>query len=567
MPRTVAVRSCRLRSDVQIRLSDGRIFCGPVGTTLDQFYRAIPGSNGQMAALVNGRLTELGEPLAGDAEVLPITMKEAAGRRIYQNSLILLLIAAAEDCFPDSCVAVDHSLTFGGFFCRTQNRDAFTPEELARIEARMRQLVAEDAPVGSETLPTAQAIEVFRANGDDAEIRLLEGRDVKSITFRTLGKAKECFYGPLVPSARCLRSFALRSYPPGFVLQFPPSGQTSALGRVQHYPKLTAVFQEYGRWLELLGVPDVGALNKALASGRAWEIVLVAEALHSQRIADIAREIARERGRLRLVLMAGPSASGKTTFARRLTVQLLANGLRPFPISLDDYFLDRDQTPRDAGGNYDFESLEALDLHLLNQNLVALMAGEQVTLPKYRFSTGSREVGPTVRISPDHVLLIEGIHGLNPALVPQVPKERVFRIYISALTQLKLDRLNRIPTTDTRLVRRIVRDARDRGYRAQDTIRRWNSVHLGETRHIFPYQEHADADFNSALAYELAVLKPLAEPLLRQVEPGTPEYVEARRLLAFLEWFHPCDASLVPDVSLLREFISGSPMTDFLPAL
>jgi uridine kinase len=562
------IHVCPQRSDVQIRLPDDRTFAGPVGATLDTFLQAINGhGTSAIIALVNGRLTELGEPLEHDADVQPITLREEAGRRVYQTSLVLLLIAAAEEVFPGVRVAVDHSLTFGGFFCRTLNREQFSEEELERLEARMRAMVDSDMPIGREDLPVERAVELFRQTGDEAEVRLLVDQPAQTVTLRTLGKAKECFHGPLAPSTRYLQHFAVRPYAPGFVLQFPPAGQTSGLGRVQHYAKLTAVFQEYGKWLELLGVPDVGALNEALYGGRAREIVMVSEALHSQRIAEIAREIARERDRIRLVLMAGPSSSGKTTFSRRLTVQLLANGLRPFPLALDDYFLNRDDTPKGPDGQFDFEALQALDLPLLNEQLVKLMAGQEVTLPRYRFDRGAREVGPTVRLTRQHVLLIEGIHGLNPALVPQVPGESVFRIYISALTQLKLDRINRIPTTDTRLVRRLVRDARDRGYGAQQTISRWDSVRRGEAKHIFPYQEHANVDFNSFLAYELAVLKPLAEPLLRQVEPWTPEYVEARRLLAFLNWFKSCDAALVPETSLLREFVGGSTITDFLPRI
>ena len=316
-----------------------------------------------------------------------------------------------------------------------------------------------------------------------------------------------------------------------------------------------------------MGVSDAGALNQALAKGRAREIVLVAEALHTQRIAEITSNVVARRGQVRLIAIAGPSSSGKTTFARRLTIQLLANGLRPFPVSIDDYFLSREETPRDAKGNYDFENLHALDLALFNADLLALMNQERVTLPRYNFEKGIREEGPTVTLSKDHVLLIEGIHGLNPSLVPQIPPERIYRIYVSALTQLKLDRLNRVPTTDTRLIRRIVRDARTRGYSAWETVARWGSVQRGEDRNIFPYQEQADIMFNSALAYELAVLKAMVEPLLRQVEPGTPEYVEARRLLTFLEWFHPADPALVPEDSILREFIGGSVVSDFVPQL
>jgi uridine kinase len=327
-----------------------------------------------------------------------------------------------------------------------------------------------------------------------------------------------------------------------------------------------SVFREYGAWLNLLGVSDMDSLNQALTLGRARELILVAEALHAQRIAEIATQIAARRAQVRLIAIAGPSSSGKTTFARRLAVQLLANGMRPFPLSLDDYFVSRDETPHDANGEYDYENVHALDLALLNDHLVALMNGESVNLPRYNFQTGEREKGASVQLSPDHVLLIEGIHGLNPQLA-QVSNEKVFRIYISALTQLKLDRLNRVPTTDTRLIRRIVRDAQTRGYSARDTIARWDSVRRGEERNIFPHQEQADVMFNSALVYELAALKPLVEPLLQQVLPGTPEYIEAQRLISFLKWFKPCETRFVPEVSILREFIGGSVLEDFIPQL
>jgi uridine kinase len=359
----------------------------------------------------------------------------------------------------------------------------------------------------------------------------------------------------------------VQSYPPGFVLQFPRRDRPMGLEPIQHSPKITAVFREYGDWLARLGISDTGALNQDILEGHGREIVLVAEALHAQRIAEIASTIAQHRERVRLITIAGPSSSGKTTFARRLTIQLLANGVRPFPLSLDDYFLAREDTPRNSNGEYDYENLRALDLDLFDLQLVALVNGEKVTLPRYNFETGNRETGNTVQLTLNHVLLIEGIHGLNPNLVNQVPPDRIFRIYISALTQMNLDRLNRVSTSDTRLMRRIVRDARTRGYSARETIAHWENVRQGEDRNIFPYQEQADTLFNSALVYEMSVLKSLAEPLLRQVEPGTAEYVEARRLLTFLEWFKPADAAFVPEDSILREFIGGSVLTDFVPHL
>jgi uridine kinase len=375
----------------------------------------------------------------------------------------------------------------------------------------------------------------------------------------------------MVPSAGYLRYFALHPYPPGFILRFPPRSSLE-LEPVVDYPKLIHVFREYGHTLRLLGIQDVGALNEAIQAGRTNEIILVAEALHEQRIAQIATQIAARCsqvrssvGDLRLVLIAGPSSSGKTTFSKRLAVQLLANGVRPIAVEMDNYFVDRELTPRDERGNYNFEVLEALDLKLFNQQLLQLMAGEEVTLPKFNFVAGKREVGPTIQLGPDQILLVEGIHGLNPRLVPHIPPERVFRIYLSALTQLNIDRYNRVPTTDVRLLRRIVRDARTRGYTAADTIGRWESVHRGERDFIFPYQEHADVMFNSALVYELSVLKPFAEPLLLQIEPGKPGYTEAKRLLAFLQWFEPIPTDPIPDNSILREFVGGSNLENFAP--
>jgi uridine kinase len=316
-----------------------------------------------------------------------------------------------------------------------------------------------------------------------------------------------------------------------------------------------------------MGIRDVGSLNESIAGERVREVVLVSEALHEQRVARIAEGIAARQGRVRLVLLAGPSASGKTTLSKRLSIQLLANGLRPFALEMDNYFVDREKTPRDELGEYDFESLQALDVALFNEHLLRLLDGQTVTLPHYNFMTGRREVGQTVRLQSDHIIIIEGIHGLNPNLVPDIPPEITYRVYVSALTQLNIDKHNRVPTTDTRLIRRIVRDAAYRGYPARQTIDRWGSVRRGEKTWIFPYQEHADVMFNSALVYELSVLKPFAEPLLLQVKSGTSAHIEAKRLLAFLEWFEPLAPDLVPDNSILREFVGNSILSDFHVAL
>jgi len=329
------------------------------------------------------------------------------------------------------------------------------------------------------------------------------------------------------------------------------------------YPKLLAMFRQYGTWLSRLGIDSVGALNDSIKDGRTRELILVSEALHEQNIADIARQIAGRGGQARVILIAGPSSSGKTTFSRRLAVQLLALGLSPFALELDNFFVDRDDTPRGEDGQYDFEALEALDLGLLGDNLSHLIAGEAVQLPRYNFKEGKRESGETIQLSSDHIVILEGIHGMDPRLLPGPVARHAFRIYVSALTQLNLDRHNRVSTTDTRLIRRIVRDTRERGYTASQTIGRWESVQRGEKKYIFPYQENADVMFNSALAYELSALHPLAEPILRQVPHGAPEYIEAKRLLAFLEWFLPVETDLIPDNSILREFVGGSILKDF----
>jgi uridine kinase len=322
---------------------------------------------------------------------------------------------------------------------------------------------------------------------------------------------------------------------------------------------------ETENWLHLLGIRDVGELNQAVRAGRARELILVTEALHESRIADIADQILARQPTVRLVLIAGPSASGKTTTSKRLAVQLMAHGLKPFTIGMDDYFVAREQTPKDPQGEFDYEHLDAVDLALFNKDLLALMAGQEVQVPRYNFQSGRREVGETIQLTPEHIIIVEGIHGMNPELVRDLPREAIYRVYVSSLTQLNIDRHNRIPTTDTRILRRIVRDARFRGYTATDTLDRWESVRRGERRWIFPYQEHADVMFNSALVYEVGVMRPLAEPLLLQVERGTPRHVEAKRLLSFLGWVEPLDPDLIPDNSILREFIGRSILRDYLP--
>ena len=554
------------RTRVQATFPDGELFEAPPGTPVGEIIRAAygPPDVPMVAAIVNGRLRELTWPLSHDSDVTPLSAGTTDGARIYRRSIVFLMVAARADVFPDADVYIEHSATTaGGYFCETRERAQFTQDELAAIERRMREIVAEDAPITRAAVPVAEAVELFRARGETDTARLLAHRGRPTIELYSLKGRRDYFQGYMVPSTGCLRYFALQSMPPGFMLQFPHQQTPTVLTPTIPYPKLFAVFEQAGHWHERLGISNVGALNDSIVAGRLPEISLVAEALHEARLARIAEEITSSNRPIRVVLIAGPSSSGKTTFSKRLAVQLLASGLRPMALGLDDYFVDRSRTPQDESGEYDYETIRALDLELLNADLRSLIDGRPTTLPRYNFITGTRETGPTVTLGRDHVIVVEGIHGLNPDLATSIPPESVFRIYVSALTQLNLDRHNRVSTTDCRLIRRIVRDAATRGYNAAGTLRRWPAVIRGEKQHIFCFQENADAIFNSSLSYEMAVLRPFAEPLLLQVRPFTPEYLEANRLLSFLQWFCPAQPTVVPENSILREFGGGSVLTQF----
>jgi uridine kinase len=554
------------RRTAQIRFPDGRIWEAPVGTPLEDYFHAALGDSRVpfIAALVNGELRELTHRIWTDAAVEPVFLSDSDGIRIYRRSLSFLLITVIRELFPEAFVFVDHSLPFGGFFCEVGGREPFNEEELAQIEGRMHELVERDFAIRRERVPLEEAIALFRERGETDKAKLLKHRKREDLKLYNLRDSRDYFHGYMVPSTGYLPYFTLRRWPPGFVLQYPRRTSPTEIVSARDYPQLTKIFREYGKRLRLLGVGSVSGLNEAIENGRIREIVLVSEALHEQRIAQIADQI-NQAQEVRLVLIAGPSASGKTTFSKRLSVQLLANGMHPFPLALDNYFVDREETPRDEHGNYDFEALEALDIALFNEHLQALMRGEEVQLPCFDFKTGRRQRGEKIQLGSDHVIIVEGIHGLNPKLVAHVPDERIYRIYVSALTQLNIDRHNRVPTTDTRLIRRIVRDATYRGYTAEDTLEHWDSVRQGEKQFIFPFQEHADVMFNSALVYELAVLRQLAAPLLLQVKPSSPRRVEVKRLLALLQWFEPCGTDLIPDNSILREFIGGSILRDYTP--
>lgn len=559
------IRLVPLRDKVEVHLPDGRVLSGPRGASAAQFLRPVeagfPGP--VMGVVVNGVLHELTYPIKMESNVSPVTMADADGARIYRRSLTFLLETAFARLFQDAVLIIDHSISSGGYYCHLSGREPLSPTELKRLEAEIRRLVEADLPFERQELPLEEAIAYFEKENYPDKVELLRHRHKPYVTLYNIDEHVDYHHGYMVPSTGYLKWFALLPADGGFTLQFPRRSAPTRLTPIESYPKLLAAFRQYGEWLERLGIDNVGGLNDAIQDGRGREVILVSEALHEQHITEIARQIAHRRREIRLVLIAGPSSSGKTTFSRRLAVQLLALGLSPFALELDSFFVDREQTPVDENGQLDFESIEALALDLLGENLEGLIAGREVQLPRYDFKAGKRVPGDKIQLTPDQIIIMEGIHGLNPRLVTGPLAGRAFRVYASALTQLNLDRHNRVSTTDTRLIRRIVRDARERGYSAQQTIARWESVRRGEERYIFPFQENADAMFNSALVYELAALQSLAEPLLRQVPYGTPEHIEAKRLLAFLEWFLPVDAELIPDNSILREFLGGSILKDF----
>jgi uridine kinase len=554
------------RATVEVHLPDGRVLSGPRGTSIGTFLSPLPESGSVdpiVGAVINDELRELTYPIDMDSRAKPVLMSDSDGSRIYRRSVTFLLEAAFEDLFPEADIAIDHSMSSGGFYCSVINREPLSHKELEAVENHMKELVKADLPFERNVVPLQEAVDYFQSKRQYEKVQLLKYRTKDTLVLYQLRDRRDYHHGYMVPSTGYLHWFALSAMGDGFALRFPRRQTPNELPPLPDSKKLLATFREYNDWLVRLGIESVGALNDAIMANRITELVLISEALHEHRIAEIASHVMDRSKDARIVLIAGPSSSGKTTFSKRLAVQLLAQGISPFPMELDNYFVDREHTPKDEKGNYDFESLEALDTVRLQADLKRMIAGEEVQLPKFNFRMGCSEPGNVVKLEKGQLVILEGIHGLNPHLLPDIAHHETTRIYVSCLTQLNLDRHNRISTTDTRLLRRIIRDARDRGYSAQDTIGRWESVRRGEKKHIFPYQENADEMFNSALVYELSAIRNVAEPLLRQVSFGRPEYIEAKRLLAFLQWFQPVGEDLIPDNSLLREFIGGSILKGF----
>ena len=540
---------------------DGTTYTYDEGTTFEKIandfqnryeHRIVLGCEGY-------RLFELKKVLKRDIALKFITTGDSIGNKTYKRSMCLMMVKAIHDiCDHDnSCkVRIDFSVD-KGYYCTVAGNVEVNEEFLARVKNRMLEMVAAKMPIEKRTVHTDEAIALFKQHGMHDKERLFEYRRVSKVNIYSMNEFEDYYYGYMVPDASYLPYFELYLYGEGFVIQMPEISNPTVVPPFRPRQKLFQVLNESSKWGDMLGIQTVADLNEAVTKGNLQETILVQEALQEKKIGDIARTIV-DRGNVKFVLIAGPSSSGKTTFSHRLSIQLRAHGMIPHPIAVDNYFVNREDTPRDKDGNYNYECLEAIDVKQFNQDLTDLLEGKEVALPIFNFKTGRREYnGQTKKLGEHDVLVIEGIHCLNDALTYELPKENKFKIYISALTQLNIDEHNRIPTTDGRLLRRMVRDARTRGTSARKTIAMWPSVRRGEEENIFPYQEEADVMFNSALIYELAVLKQYAEPVLFGIEKDCEEYIEAKRLLKFLDYFVGIGSEHVPANSLLKEFIGG----------
>ncbi len=533
----------------------------PFGTTLYDIYEDMQIYIGEdiLGAIVNNTLKELDYMIYKPKVVNFIGYSHPAGHRMYERSLSMVLFKAVYDLFPEYKLKIEHSAS-GGLYCEleglTDKRSL--PKIIKQLQVQMKEIIKKDIPFEREELRTEKALEIFEAFGLDDKCKLIRTRNQFFSSVYRLDNVVNYFYGFLIHSTGLLKRFDLVKYFNGMLLVLPSKVNPEKFKNVVAKNKLFEIFQEFKDWVEIIGVPNVGTLNELVLDKKYGDIIKVSEALQEKKIACIADTIHKKRT-TKVVFISGPSSSGKTTFAKRLAIQLAVIGFKPVVISMDNYFVNRDQTPLDENGNYDFESPEALDIKLFNENVLDLIAGKEIDVPGFSFSEGKRVYdGTKLKLDNNGIIIVEGIHGLNPDISKLIPKERKFKVYVSALTPINLDSNNRIPTTDNRLIRRIVRDSRYRKYTALETIQRWPSVRKGEEKHIFPYQEEADVMYNTALPYELGVLKQWAEPLLRDVPPNVPEYAEARRLLKFLAYFKRIGTREIPPTSILREFLDGS---------
>jgi len=531
-----------------------------IGTTFEQIVQEYQEQYNNTIALVteNGKIRELHKKVSKDADVKFITLSDTIGHKTYERSAIMLFVKAVHDIMgKDVRIKVEFSIG-KGVYCAIQGDKKLADASVKKINKRMNDMVAENIPITKKPYPIAEAVALFKKQGMEDKVNLFRYRRSSYVNVYELDGYYDYFYGYMLPSTGYIKYFQVFPYESGVLLLLPDKNCPTQLELFEPREKLFATLEAANSWGEDLGIGTVGDLNNRICEGRLSDVILVQEALQERRIAEIANEIVA-RGGVKFVMIAGPSSSGKTSFSHRLSIQLQTHGLKPHPIAVDDYFVDREKTPKDANGDYNFECLEAIDLEQFNKDMSRLLNGERVELPKFNFKTGHREYnGNFKELGPDDILVIEGIHGLNDKMSYALPSESKFKIYISALTSLNVDGHNRIPTTDGRLLRRMVRDARTRGASATRTLQMWPSVRRGEEENIFPYQESADVMFNSALIYELALLKPYAEPLLYSVQPSEPEYYEAQRLLKFLGYFLSIPGDSIPNNSLVREFSGGS---------
>ena len=530
-----------------------------VGSTLSEVFSAseLKMDHGPVCARVNNKVQGMHYRLYNDKDVEFLDMRSGSGSRTYTRTLFFICCKAINDLYGNVEVRIDIPVSKGYYVHVKLGRD-ITADDVARIRCRMQEIIDADMPIRRRMVTAEEAIRLFSEKGDMSKVKLLKGQGKLYTVYYQIDDFIDYFYGALLTSTSEVYLFDLVAYSDGMLLRVPSREDPGQLCPMPRQQKMFDVFKEHHEWQNIIGLRTVGDLNDAVDKGFATDIINVNEALQEKKIARIADQIAA-RHDVKLVLLAGPSSSGKTTTCKRLSIQLLTCGLKPLQISLDDYFIDRDKTPLDANGEYDYESIHALNIALINEQFNALFKGEEIELPRYNFQTGkSEKSGKRLKLGPNDIVVVEGIHALNPELTAQIPEQQKFRVYVSALTTILLDEHNYIPTTDNRLLRRIIRDYKYRGVSAQESIHRWPSVRAGEERWIFPYQENADAMFNSAMLYELAVIKQQAEPLLEQVPENCEEYAEAHRLLKFLRYFHAISYRQLAPTSLLREFLGGS---------
>ena len=530
-----------------------------IGSTLFDIFSAfdLKMTHGPVSARVNNKVEGMHYRVYNSKDVEFLDMTSSSGSRAYTRTLFFVLCKAVQDIYPATDVVIDIPVS-NGFYVDIRLGRPVVDEDVNIIRRRMQEIIDARMPIRRFTVPTEEAVALFQEKGDVEKVKLLKTSGSIYTTYYKIGDYVDYYYGTLLTNTSQLYLFGLEKYYDGMLLRIPSLKNPDVLGEMTRQDKMFEIFKEHHRWQSILGIRTVGDFNQAIDANHSTDIINISEALQEKKIAKIAEEIASRKG-VKLVLLAGPSSSGKTTSCKRLSIQLAVNGLKPLQISLDDYFVDREKTPKDASGEYDYESIYALDLDLINEQFNALFRGEEVELPKYDFQSGkSKKSGNKLKMNDNNVLVVEGIHALNPELTAHIPQEQIFRVYASALTTILLDNHNYIPTTDNRLLRRIIRDYKYRGVSAQETIHRWPSVRAGENKWIFPFQENADAMLNTAMLYELAVIKTQAEPLLQQVPENCEEYAEAYRGLKFLKYFKGIPYNNLPPTSLLREFLGGS---------